>query len=319
MKTILQYAVITFFWISTFIATAGCNKNTDNVTPNNNDTINDTTINDTIDDDTIVLPNKSFGAGFRYSYYGPEYNPGDEYWWKIGTKIASDFGKNATPECVWILGTLQSEGVFLNFPTETNADYISWANTDRNEEIFCHFDTLGYKVWLQVEPGFANVDTLINLILTRYSHHKCVEGIGVDVEWYKSTDPDEGVAVTDEEAVRWVQAVRSFNPNYRVFFKHWLIEKMPETERDGIVFINDSQMFEEMADMVSEFKEWGKAFTPAKVGFQYGYPYDKKWWGAFDDPNVTIGTKLLNKIPNTESLFWVDFTLLEVYPPNEIK
>ncbi len=321
MKHLLQYTAITLFWISTFIATAGCNKDTNDVPAGNNDTTNtdtpDTTNTDT--PDTTIVHNTPFGAGFRYSHYGPAYNPGNEYWWKVGVKIAADFGEYATPECIWILGTLQSEGVYLNFPTETTADYINWSNTDKNEDIFCHFDTLGYKVWLQVEPGQANIDTLINLVLRKYSHHPCITGFGVDVEWHKSTNPNEGIAITNEEAIRWVRAVRSYNPDYRVFFKHWLIEKMPETERDGIVFINDSQMFEEMADMVNEFKEWGEAFAPAKVGFQYGYPYDNKWWKEFENPNVTIGTELLNKIPNTESLFWVDFTLLDVYPPNDIK
>ena len=67
--------------------------------------------------------------------------------------------------------------------------------------------------------------------------------------------------------------------------------------------------------MVSEFVEWGKAFSPAPVGFQYGYPADTFWWQNLQDPPKDIGQALLDKIANTEGLFWVDFTVLEVFPP----
>ncbi len=321
MNKTTQTTLIIFLVIILQIFGAACSKEN---TPESasdktqNDTIpQDTTQNDTTDNDTLSIPDRAFGAGFRYSDYGPEYNPGEAYWWNIGIRIADDFGKNATPESIWILGTLQSNGVYLNFPVTTSANYITCSTVDENENILCHFDTLGYKVWLQVEPGMANIDTLINLVLSRYSHHKCIKGFGVDVEWHKSDDPDQGVAVTDEMAAKWVSEVREFNPDYKIFLKHWLISKMPLTERDGIVFIDDSQMFERMEDMINEFKEWGEAFAPAKVGFQYGYSDDRKWWKEFKNPNLTIGSEILNKIPNAESLYWVDFTLLDVYPPEK--
>jgi hypothetical protein len=316
-KTYINLLIL-FVVVSQIFVTACGKDNTSE--PETEGVQNDTTTQDTIQSDTTVndtlnIPDRAFYTGFRYSNYGPDYDPGKAYWWNIGVRIANDFGNNATPASVWILGTLQSNGVYLNFPVTTSADYIACSSVDKNEEIFCRFDTLGYKIWLQVEPGWANIDTLINLVLSRYSHHKCIKGFGVDVEWHKSDNPDSGVAITDEMATRWVAAVRQFNPDYKIFFKHWLINKMPPTARDGIVFIDDSQMFEKMEDMISEFKKWGEAFAPAKVGFQYGYSYDRRWWGSFENPNLTIGAEILNKIPNADELYWVDFTLLDVYPP----
>jgi hypothetical protein len=90
---------------------------------------------------------------------------------------------------------------------------------------------------------------------------------------------------------------------------------MPPTERGGIYFVDDSQQFQSFGHMVNEFTEWGKTFAPAPVGFQYGYPADKVWWQNLDDPSNDIGQAFLDRIPNTQSLFWVDFTVLDLFPP----
>jgi hypothetical protein len=67
--------------------------------------------------------------------------------------------------------------------------------------------------------------------------------------------------------------------------------------------------------MLNEFAAWGEAFAPAAVGFQYGYPADKAWWQDLPDPPKDMGQALLDKVPNTQGLFWVDFTVLDVFPP----
>ena len=137
----------------------------------------------------------------------------------------------------------------------------------------------------------------------------------MDVEWYQSTDGPEGTPISDEVAERWVKAVRKHNPNYRLFLKHWDARWMPPTFRDGILFVNDSQQFESFEQMMSDFTEWGRTFAPAPVGFQYGYPADKIWWKYLEDPPKDIGQALLDEVPNTKALFWVDFTIIEVFPP----
>jgi hypothetical protein len=124
-----------------------------------------------------------------------------------------------------------------------------------------------------------------------------------------------GQAVTDAEAAAWVVAVRSHGAQYRLFLKHWLVEMLPPTERDGLYFIDDSQQFESLDQMAAEFVKWGQAFAPAPVGYQVGYPDDRKWWGQFTDPAGEIGLRLVEAIPNLQGLYWVDFTVLEVFPP----
>jgi hypothetical protein len=260
----------------------------------------------------------TIGVGYRWSPYGIGSDPGTEYYAEIGTRLSSYFGKGVKPMAIWILGTLQEQGACkLNFPASPKGKLIYTSSTDYNEEKLNRFDELGYKVWLQVESGFADVNELIQLVLERYSHHECIYGFGVDVEWYNSISEgdDMGQAVTDSAATLWLNTIHSFNPEYKLFLKHWLTEKMPPTVRKDIEFIDDSQYFDNLGQMVNEFKDWANYFAPSKVGFQYGYDGDKHWWSAYDNPVLTIGEEILSKTTNTTGLFWVDFTLKETYPP----
>lgn len=222
---------------------------------------------------------------------------------------------SAKPATIRIVGELEGDGTHLNFGCKTDDPNIHCEDADANEQTLTLFDEKGFEVWLQVEPGNADIEKLIDIVLDQYKHHPSVVGFGIDVEWYKSTDGPEGKPVTDEEAKRWVAAIRKHNPNYRLFLKHWERDWMPPTERDGIFFIDDSQQFSSLNGMVDEFIYWGKEFAPAPVGFQYGYSDDKVWWGKLQDPPKDIGQVLLDNIPNTQGLFWVDFTVLDVFPP----
>jgi hypothetical protein len=254
------------------------------------------------------------GAGFRYSAYGPDYDPGPAYWLRVGTEMAARF-PGAVPETVWIVGRLRGDGTLFNFPVDGADPLILGSDEDGNEATLDLFDRHGFRVWLQVEPGHAPVEKLIHVVLARYQHHPSVVGVGVDVEWYESTEEPEGKAVSDSEAAAWLAAVRTYDPDYRLFLKHWEIGKMPPTARDGLLFIDDSQILPSLEAMVDEFAEWGRAFAPAPVGFQFGYPSDRPWWSALGDPPGDIGRAVLDRVPNTEGLYWVDFTVLDLFPP----
>jgi hypothetical protein len=221
----------------------------------------------------------------------------------------------ASPQAIWIVGNFAIQGTILTFPG-THEDFnIHFSSTDKNEAALSLFDQTGLQVWLQVEPGSVSVEELIHILLTRYGHHPCVMGVGVDVEWFHSDGAPGGRAVTDEEAAAWVAAARSHDPHYRLFLKHWEPDKMPPTYREGILFVDDSQQFETLNDMVTEFAAWGETFAPSPVAFQYGYSADRPWWQTLPDPPGDIGHRILASTPNTEALFWVDFTVMQVFPP----
>jgi hypothetical protein len=261
-----------------------------------------------------VVQKRPMGAGFRYSAYGPDYDPGPQYWLRVGQEMAERF-PGSVPETVWIVSRLNDDGTLLNFPVDGAHPLIAGSETDENESVLDLFDRHGLRVWLQAEPGHAPVEELIDIILARYKHHPSVVGFGVDVEWFESTERPEGRPVTDAEARAWLEAVRRHSPDYRLFLKHWEIGKMPPTEREGLLFIDDSQILPSLEVMVDEFAEWGRAFAPAPVGFQYGYPSDRPWWSQLDDPPGDVGRAILDRVPNTEGLYWVDFTVLDLFPP----
>ncbi|PKN94222.1 MAG: hypothetical protein CVU44_07420 [Chloroflexi bacterium HGW-Chloroflexi-6] len=259
----------------------------------------------------------ALGAGFRYSTYGPPSDPGPQYWLSTGQRMSAKF-PGSHPEAIWIVSNFLDNGkTSLSFKANSDDPNITSGNSDLNDAPLTLFDEQGLKVWLQVEPGNADMLTLIDLVLNQYKHHPCVIGFGVDVEWYKSDGSAEGTPVSDAEAKAWVKAIRAHNPAYRLFLKHWDPAWMPPTSREGIVFINDSQQFPSFESLDDEFAAWGARFAPAGVGYQYGYPADRAWWSKLEDPAAEIGDAILGRSPNTVSLFWVDFTVLEVFPPEE--
>jgi len=259
-----------------------------------------------------VVP--SIGAGFRYSNYGPPFNPGPVYWANVGQQMATKY-PSAKPRGIWIVGHLSGNQTRLSFPGTSSDQNISFIPKDHNEGALTLFDQSGIEVWLQVEPGNASVEELIRLVLNQYSQHPSVIGIGVDVEWYRNNIIPNGQPVTDQEAQTWLSAIQSFKPEYRLFLKHWLVEKMPPSQRDNIVFINDSQQFTSMEQMIADFATWGEHFSTTQVGFQLGYESDRPWWVLMDDPAKEIGNQILIEVPNTRELYWVDFTVFQVFPP----
>ena len=270
----------------------------------------------------------AFRAGLRSSPYGPRNGfPAPPYWLNAARSMASRF-ESAVPSLVWIVGTMEtvnhgtpqksySGRVRLSFPAPGRASFanIVFSEQDANEAYLEQFDQNGFQVWLQVEPANADVGTLIDLVLTRYAKHPCVIGFGIDVEWHRwSRQNRTGVQISDTQAEAWSKRVRSFNPDYQLFLKHWLAAKMPPHYRQSLVFINDSQQFTSLAQMLKDFERWGKAFAASPVGFQFGYPADRSWWQQLKNPAQDIGQALLSRLPNTSDLIWVDFTMEEIWP-----
>jgi hypothetical protein len=95
--------------------------------------------------------------------------------------------------------------------------------------------------------------------------------------------------------------------------KHFAIDRMPETYRDGVIFVDDTQIFESLEHCVAEEILWGNFFWPGTVGFQYGYEEDQFWWAELEDPVFDFTHALLDNVPNTVGVYWVDFTLYDVF------
>ncbi len=259
-------------------------------------------------------------AGVRSSRYGIRPFPGPEGWQSALEKMKTRFeGSDAC--AIWIVGTMRGKRTCgLEFPLEGEPDSnIVFLDYDKHEPYLQHFDTTGVRVFLQVEPANADMFRLIDLVLNRYKHHKCVAGFGVDVEWYREADnPDWSVKVSDELAELWEQRVKSINPAYRLFLKHWDRDWMPPSYRGDLIFVDDSQGMKNFNGMMDEFvKYWADYFKPNMVFFQYGYRRDRSWWEKLDFPPGEIGSAVAQNISQDCGVFWVDFTLRDVLPVGE--
>jgi len=270
---------------------------------------------------TSAAPQAGTGlrAGLRASNYGITPFPSPTWWVDSIGSMASRFSGSTGEQVAVVVEVLGGGGrgnCWAHFPQPAGTwPNVVFDSTDLFEPTFAAFDAASIQVWLQVEPASCDVPMLIDLLTTQYGHHPSVIGIGVDVEWYRKDLSRYGKAVTDAEAQDWVTRTRAFNAGYEVFLKHWLIEKMPTSYRDGLVFIDDSQGHGSLDAMVTEFGQWGDHFAPSPVGFQIGYKSDMRWWKKFADPPSTIGNALLTRVTNTRDLLWVDFTAYAIWPP----
>ncbi len=66
--------------------------------------------------------------------------------------------------------------------------------------------------------------------------------------------------------------------------------------------------------MINGFSYWGSKFSPNQVAFQIGYETDSNWWRQYRDPAEAIGNAILTSITNTKGVFWVDFTITQIFP-----
>ena len=265
----------------------------------------------------------SIVAGFRASRllnsYPNNQFPDPEYWQSVGDQMAAKFD-NASPAGIWIVSLYMEDGYTkLNFPSPCGSyDHIWFSEEDQNEEWLTYFDEHGVKVWLQVEPGAADILTIMQIVISKYDNHPCVTGFGVDIEWFQAQDYPEGKPVTDEEAELWETTLKTYNSHYTLFLKHYHKDWMPPEYRGDIIFIDDSQDFGWANDpfgmMVDEFGDWASEFSPNSSAFQFGYPADQSWWSQLDDPPKDIGKALINNIPECYGIFWVDFTITQIFP-----
>jgi hypothetical protein len=270
--------------------------------------------------DRSDISNNIIYAGVRSSSYGIKPFPDPQYWHSSMRKMSSYF-EGSSPCAIWIVGVVKNKtACLLEFPADGEEhENVVFSDFDKHESYLDYFDQSGIKVFLQVEPANADVSVLIDLVLSRYKHHQCVIGFGIDVEWHRESDREGwGIKVIDEQAEAWEMQVKSHNEEYRLFLKHWDRDWMPRRYRGDIVFVSDSQIFPNFQKMRDEFVDyWAAYFAPNTVFFQIGYPSDRPWWQKMENPPSEIGKAIAKRVSQSCGIFWVDFTLSEVVPELE--
>ena len=257
-------------------------------------------------------------VGFRFSLGGIKKSfghiPSGSEWVSNLKKFKKHFDSGATPVVITIVSYYDDGGkMVFGFPKPSGAKsskYIEYDDEDKYEKILKTFDNEGIKVWLQVEPGNNDLVELAKIVYKKYGKHKCVQGFGIDLEWWKPEGKGgKGSKISDKDAKKVVEYVRRQNSKHTVFIKHWETSYMPPKERDGLIFVNDSQGFDGLSDAQKQFQKWAKKFNSIPVMFQIGYDADSSIWKK--DP-VNFAKKILDsasKENNHIGIIWVDFTL----------
>ena len=278
---------------------------------------------------SIITPDKEFEpgngkiewAGFRFSEGGVTSSknygkiPDGNSWVQYVNKMKSNFNEDAKPTVIVIVSQNWDDTInAFGFPAPEGykeTKYIKYDKTDKFEKILTKFDEEGFNVWLQVEPGDNDLIELAKIVFKKYGHHSCVKGFGIDLEWWYKSEYDEGKKLSDDYAKKVVDYIRKINPNYTVFAKHWKKELMPDTYRDGMIFVDDSQEFDSINYMKREFKEWAEAFPNNPVFFQIGYEADEHLW--IRSP-VDFAKSIIDEVTKYNKhvgIIWVDFTMKE--------
>lgn len=257
-------------------------------------------------------------AGFRASPYGIQPFPDADEWGRAATAMEGRY-PGSTGTFVWIAGTVNgsagNQTCMLNFPLDDPVAGAVDFPFDENEAFLRLADQRGYAVWLQVEPGDADLPALAEGVMRRYRSHPSVKGFGVDVEWYRTQGTGGfGTKVSDALARTLVERVQGAKPGSTCFLKHWDPAWMPPTAREGLVFVNDSQGHPSLEAMRAEFQDWATTFAPRPVLFQIGYEADRPLWQTLPDPVRDLGGYLTAGLPTGQEvgIVWVDFTLRSV-------
>lgn len=260
-------------------------------------------------------------AGIRISTYGMRESFGEDSFPSASTmagyaqKMAGCY-EGSHGAYILIVGEIHGDGCHLYFPVSGDYDNISGSKYDRYESYLDKCDELGIDVWLQVEPGYANLVTLADLVMKQYKHHSCVKGFGIDVEWHKPIEgADEGTKLSDKDAKKVLAKVTSFG-DYTVFVKHWDKEWLP-SRMEGLIYVNDSQQFDSMDEVIDDFSDWAAYYAPQPVMFQIGYSADKWIWNGTPyktNPAKLYGQAIVDacKSGNSVGIIWVDMTLGQV-------
>ncbi|MGC3944434.1 MAG: hypothetical protein QM762_07940 [Chryseolinea sp.] len=187
-----------------------------------------------------------------------------------------------------------------------------------HESYLAAMDEKGVAIFLEIFPFKAddsrgqkvtNVEAEIDRWLMKFKHHKCIAGVGVELEYFGKA--------TDDLTAAWDKKLKQHNPNYRLFLRHYNKDYMPATYRGkgDLIFVCDASEAN-IEDLNKGFAEWANHFAPTACAFQIGYPADEDgmngskelgWW-RLKDPIKEWGDSILPLIMNFKQelgLIWV--------------
>ena len=256
-------------------------------------------------------------AGWRSSPYGVQTARPPAYWVNVAKSMAQKF-PGTTPAGIWLVGETDGDpaiGTVLYMPSNGSYPNIRFEGGDIADPYLTFFDSAGVNVFLQVEPMNADINTLIDIIMTRYKNHPSVIGFCIDNEWYQTCP--EGCKATASSVISWNNKLHSINPNYILVIKHYDENKLPTGIPTDILVICDDEQNGDLITLVADHKLMERQYPGNPFGSQIGYPSDQLIWSGQTDPAKYIGSAIQTAIGRPVSVFWVDFSIITVFPPSQ--
>ncbi|MBN2202572.1 MAG: hypothetical protein JW700_00065 [Candidatus Aenigmarchaeota archaeon] len=281
--------------------------------------INEIEENNTIEEDetanesNYLFVESKILAGWRSSMYGYQQQKPPSYWVDVAKDISSKF-PGTVPGGIWLVGETDGSGPGTLLYMKSTGSYpnIAFEKGDVSEEYLNAFDKANVKVILQVEPMSADINTLIDIVMSQYKHHSSVIGFGVDIEWYGTCN--DGCKPSAEDVISWNDKLHSINQNYTLMIKHFEESKLPTGIPSNILIVCDDEENGKLNTLVSEHALMESKFKNNPFGAQYGYPSDKNIWQDMQDPIKQLGNAIEDRIGRPISHFWVDFSIMDLYP-----
>lgn len=253
-----------------------------------------------------------FFIGTTGSRYGINPFPNAELWVDYLKKLSS-IDKDAQMSILWAVGTYKSDGMKLSYPGhDTPKNNIYYSDIDYNEDYLTYFDNNDIKVYLLIEPGIVSAADIINDILERYSSHKSVAGVCVDLEWYRGGNNNN---VYLKDIGRWLNTVLYFNDEYKLMVKHWNIKKIEPLLNESVVYIQSMQGITNIDELKRRHSLWVRKFYPCHVGLEVGFEKNIKLGGDFDVSINSIHNEIIELSAEKSSIYWNESTL-NIYNEN---
>lgn len=155
---------------------------------------------------------------------------------------------------------------YVPFPIENRKYIYSYSQTDSVEPYLKRFDEDGLKVILSIQPMKADVADVIDVVLSRYGHHKSVVGVNIDMEWKLTGTPYH---VSNEERNAWLKEIQSHNSDFKLFLTYFKDNTYFPDDAQDLVILYDG----ERATQDKILTDYGKlASHYTSVGIYTGYP-----------------------------------------------
>jgi len=189
---------------------------------------------------------------------------------------------------------------YIPFPHPDSGYLRSSSQIDRIEPYLQKFDETDQKVILSIQSGRVDPFRLVQILLSRYGHHRCIIGINVDLEWKKTGEANHA---SNKERDAWLYAIKQHDPDLKLFLTYFRDHTHFPDDADDLVILFDGEGATQM-ELLKQYKELSGHFN--SVGIYTGY--------RSSHPQTAPIDRILAAAPNTQYIIHTQ----DVFPQEKV-